>query len=74
MKCILFWLVLVSAMVSSAITAEVHIHIPGRPAIHCPKAEVRFLNGNETMVEVTTPWGEVYTTHMANVVIVRRDK
>lgn len=62
------------ALSATAFQAEVYIHIPGDKPVHCLNAEVRWINGAETMVEIKVPWGISYITHMANVVIAEREK
>ena len=58
------------AVAATFITAEVYIKIPGAQAVHCPTAKVTLLGNG--IVKVETPWGVIYTTHLANVVIVER--
>lgn len=53
-----------------SVTAEVYVNIPGNQAVHCLDAKVVFLDAG--VVQVETPWGVVYTTHLANVVVVVR--
>ena len=60
------------ALSAPAFQAEVYIHIPGDTPVHCLNAEVELRTLG--MVKVKVPWGITYITHMANVVIVEREK
>lgn len=50
-------------------TYEVYIRVHGNQAIHT-EAEVKFLKNN--LMEVITPWGDIYITHPSNIILVVR--
>lgn len=58
------------AVAEPSVTTEVYIKVPGNQAVHCQSAVVTFLGDN--IVKVETPWGDTYTTHFSNVVLVTR--
>lgn len=58
------------AVAEESFTTEAYVNIPGNQAVHVMDAKVTFLEGG--VVSVETPWGVTYTTHLANVVLVKR--
>ena len=48
---------------------EVHVNIPGsKPLVTIADVDAR----HSPILTITTDWGDVYTTHFSNVVLVKR--
>ena len=58
------------AVAEKTVTTEAYVSIPGERTVHMVAAKVTFLEGG--MVSVESLWGVTYTTHLANVVLVKR--
>lgn len=53
---------------TSVPSMEAYINIPGEKAVRVMNPKITF--GDAGLMSVETPWGTVYTTHPANIVII----